>query len=163
MGYVGRIESLKLGPRTFRQVISNYQDAPLSDSINVINKNGIIGSLLLKRFVVILDANNEMMYIQPLFRKPKKFSYDRSGLIVIATGPKLRNYIIGQVVPGSPADLADVQVNDEILKVNGRKVKFYTLTDLLAKFQKKVGKRVRLQIKRGDEIIEREFLLKDLI
>ena len=103
------------------------------------------------------------MYVQARYRKPKKFNYDRSGLVIMATGPKLRNFIVGQVIKGSPASKSGILDNDEIIKINKRKVKFMSLSDLLRKFQKRPGKRIRLEIKRGDQIFTKEFLLKDLI
>ena len=112
----------------------------------------------------------------PLVEKPERaFAFKKpwEKAIIVIAGP-LANFIlavfifwllfasvgsfilpakIGEVMPGSPAEKAGLKPEDEIIKVNGKKVKsFQELVFLLR--SKKISKSVILTIKRKDQIFE---------
>jgi len=64
--------------------------------------------------------------------------------------------VIGWIEPGSPAEKAGLVVGDEILRINDRK------TDTWSDVELAVGTRprriIRIEVKRGDEILHRELL-----
>jgi hypothetical protein len=72
-------------------------------------------------------------------------------------------YKVGNVREGSPADLAGVQVDDEILKINGSSAQNMKLKQIIGKFLHKEGDIIRLVLKRGVEEVKAEFKLIDPI
>ncbi|MCO6480866.1 MAG: aspartyl protease family protein [Phaeodactylibacter sp.] len=163
-GYMGRIEELGLQSFTFREVISQFQEASLFfDTTYSSLRNGIIGNDILSRFTVIIDYIGEQAYFEPNRHYDDEFEYDRSGLFIAATGTNLNNYIVYGVIPGSPAASAGLIPGDEILRVNCWPASFFNLEGIIRKFQKKPGTKIRLKILRGKNKIKVEFVLRDLI
>jgi len=73
------------------------------------------------------------------------------------------NFKINEVVKGSPGDVAGVRPNDVLLKINGKNVYNFTLNQIIAKFQEKNNKKIRLLLSRGGKEITVEFRLKMII
>ncbi|MBX2872456.1 MAG: aspartyl protease family protein [Saprospiraceae bacterium] len=163
-GYIGRLPSIQVGPYKLANVVTNYQDLPPTvDSSYTNNRNGIIGNLIMQRFIVIVDYFASKIYLSPTRSFKKKFDYDRSGITLVATGKNLGQYRVLNIITGSPADEAGVQTGDLIRKVNGVPASLLSLGSIINKFQKKEGKRTRVILKRGDEKIKVEFRLRKLI
>ena len=72
------------------------------------------------------------MYIRKNEKFIEPFSQDRSGLHIKLSGNNFNQFIIADVISGSPADEAGLQEGDIILKCNGKP--FHKLT-----FTKKCG------------------------
>lgn len=163
-GYIGRIEKLKVGSLEFPMVLTSFQDID-EEWLNDQNRfrNGIVGNQLLSRFHVILDYVNGQMYLKPYKAKQKPFEMDRSGLTVLAYGLELNEFVIRDVLENSPADGAGLQHGDVIVKLQGFPSRYYTLTGISEVLQRKPGKKINLVIKRGEVILHKSFVLKDLI
>ena len=163
-GYLGRIKQLRLEDITFDQVITNFQELPESrDSSNTIYRNGIIGNRLLQRFIIILDYTNEKLYLQNDHRFKNKYIYDRSGLILVASGPSLNKYMVFDVVPNSPAARVGIRRGDELRSINGLPASFFSLEEVTFKFQGKIGKSMRVGIVRNNVRLNKVFKLEQLI
>lgn len=65
---------------------------------------------------------------------------------------KDNNIVITDFINDSPADKSSLQKNDIILKVNNKTVNGLTLDEISNLIQGQVGKKVKLQVKRGDKI-----------
>lgn len=126
-------------------------------------RNGIIGNQILNRFEVTIDYINEKLYLEPEKNFKKKFQYDKSGLIIAASGANLNVFTVVDIIAGSPAEQAGVQIGDEIKTINGLPTSFLHLFDITKRLRKRAGKRVRLVIKRGDERLRFKFRLRELI
>lgn len=72
-------------------------------------------------------------------------------------------YVVVDVRKDSPAHLAGVMVGDEIVIINGSPAYKIKLFDLNALFSSKVGKPIRLKIKRNNQLIKVKFTLKEVI
>lgn len=72
-------------------------------------------------------------------------------------------YRVASVREGSPADLAGVKIDDEILKVNGSNAQNLKLKQIVGKFMHKEGDDIRLVLQRGLDQIKVQFILKDPI
>jgi serine protease Do len=83
------------------------------------------------------------------------------GLLGIQADDKGTNYV-SQIKHGSPAYLAQLQVNDQIVAVNGIPVTNFDSL-ILAVNVFPAGEAVRLKIQRGDETIERTIVLAKLL
>ncbi|GJM34396.1 MAG: hypothetical protein DHS20C18_33970 [Saprospiraceae bacterium] len=163
-GYTGRIQQLDLSSFKLNNVLTNFQNTnPEIDPSYLNNRNGIIGNQLLNRFTIIIDYIRPKMYLKPNRRFAQKFKYDKSGLSLAATGVNLNHYTVLYLVPGSPAEEAGLKKGDELQKINGLPVSFFSLEDMTRKLRKKTGKKIKLVVKRGDERLKFYFELRSLI
>lgn len=163
-GAMGRIEEIDFSPFELNGVVTSFQELQVDmDTLRITERHGILGNHILKRFTVYLDYINSVMYLKPNRNYRKKFAYDRSGIGLTASGPGLNEFTVFNVVEGSPADEAGVQVGDQIRRLNGWPVLFSSLGDLTRKLRARKGKKIRLVIEREDETLKLEFRLRDLI
>jgi hypothetical protein len=163
-GFIGRIERVQLGDFALDGVITNFQEiSPEIDSSFLNKRNGIIGNQLLNRFVVIIDYIGEKIYLQPDRGYRRSFQYDKSGLIIAASGSSLNEFSVVDVIANSPAEEAGIQIGDEIKSVNGVPTSFMHLADLSKRFYARSGKKINLIIKRNDTRIKKTFRLRELL
>lgn len=163
-GYIGRIPFIDFGVNTLENVICRFQEVELpDDSIKIVHRNGIIGNFILDRFIVVIDYPNERLYTKPIRKWKRKFTYDKSGINFISVGLENRTFYVNSVLHGSPADLAGIKTGDIIKKINGKSNIFLSYSIINRVLRNDAGKKVRLKIKRGKQIIKTEFRLKDLI
>ncbi|MCZ2101862.1 MAG: PDZ domain-containing protein [Chitinophagales bacterium] len=162
-GYVGKIHRFRFGDFEFEQMISSFQwlSAAALKHEKIV-RFGLIGNLILERFDVILDYPNKKLYLKATKQYKKPFEYDKSGLTIYAYGENLNQYYIKHVNEHSPAAMAGIQENDIILKINGFSYKWFTLKKINALMSQKTGKKVKLKLQRGQEILKKEIILKDL-
>jgi predicted aspartyl protease len=162
-GYIGLIDSISITKElTFRQPLSYFQKFEDSIPQSEIIRNGIIGNSLLERFRIIIDYNNEVLYLKPnkYFNKP--FQYDKSGLTIIASGDYLKTFVVSYVIKGSPAEKVDIRPGD-IIKQYKRQPKFFlSYNYLVKKLAGKSGKSIKLKIERDGKIITKRFKLEDI-
>jgi C-terminal processing protease CtpA/Prc len=112
---------------------------------------------------MIIDFSHEKLYVQPNKFFNESFSYDRSGIALIANGADLKQFLVQNVLENSPASEAGVKEGDEIISVNRLPARFFTLGAMNSKLQAKVGKTVRLTLKRNKERIKVSLKLRELI
>lgn len=162
-GFSGRIHKLKLGSLYFNNLICSFQDL---DSILIkpekVNRNGLIGNLLLERFDVLIDFAAQKLFLKPKKDYNKAFDFDKSGMTIFAFGEALNKYYIKYISDNSPASEADIRPGDIIQKIGIFSYKWYSLRQMNRVFSGRNGKKVKLKIKRGNEIIKKEIILRDL-
>jgi len=163
-GFTGRVHQMNLGSFTQQGVITYFQELDSLSTRDYLNgRDGLIGNGLLCHFQVILDYQNSSISLKPGKSYQEAYVYDRSGLSIIAAGPRVSDYVVQNVLPNSPAAEADIRRDDEIIRINRLPVGFYSLNDIQRILQKKPGKKVRLTIKRGDQKIKKIIVLRELI
>ncbi len=72
-------------------------------------------------------------------------------------------YIVAELRENSPAALAGIEKNDEILSINGRPAYKYKLYEIVALFSSQEGKRIKLQIERNGVKLIKKFVLKEVL
>lgn len=163
-GFIGRINKLSLGEIEFPDIITSFQDIKEDFLDNKDRyRNGILGNQLLSRFSVFFDYNRSQMIVRPYSTRQKPFQMDRSGLVVFASGLEFNQFVIKDIIPGSPADEAGIFQDDVIIRMQGLPANFYTLSGINSVLQKKPGKKIRLVLNRNGTSIHKEFHLRDLI
>lgn len=163
-GYIGRIRKLSLGSIEFPGVLTSFQNMDenwLKDKDKY--RNGILGNDLLSRFDVFFDYIHGQLMLKPYKTKQAPFVMDRSGLVLFAFGDGFNQFAVRDILSDSPAQEADFQVNDVLIRIQGTSAKYYTLDDINRVLQKKAGKKLKLQILRGKELMRKELTLRDLI
>ena len=163
-GSVGRSRTVTLGGKTMDNVITYFQEVD-STTFQLINRReGIVGNQILRRFRVVVDYVNRKVYLRPEGgRWKRKFRFDRSGLNLLAGGNDLRSYTVSNVVPGSPAEEAGIEVRDRVRSVNGISVSLLSLENIIRKLQGRAGRRIRMRLYRDGRLLDVEFHLRDLI
>ena len=126
-------------------------------------RNGILGNNLLSRFNIFFDYIHGQLMLKPYKRKQDPFVMDRSGLVLFAFGEGFNQFAVRDILSDSPALEADFQVDDVLTRIQGTSAKYYTLDDINRVLQKKAGKKLKLQILRGKELMRKELILRDLI
>ena len=163
-GYIGRINNLRFGNIDIHQPLSYFQELTnLSDSTLILGRSGIMGNDILSRFIVVIDFTRSRLYLKRDRHFNEKFTFDRSGIAVIAAGADLNRYFVNNVLANSPASEAGLRENDEIIKIGWFPANFYTLPSINRILQNKVGKIVRITVQRGKSRLIFRVKLRELI
>lgn len=165
-GQEGRIEKLKIGAFTLNQVISSFPDTTSRHSkiARNIDRQGNLGCEVMKRFDIIFNYQKGYVLLRPnkrVFNEP--FERDMSGMIIVATGETFNRYMVDEVYVGSPAQKAGVQSGDEILMMNYKTVDYLNFNGLNQLLMKGDGKKINMIVRRNNDILKIEFLLKRMI
>jgi len=167
MGKVGRIRSISLGSYKLHNAIANFPDPnsytdTLKGGGNVF-RNGALGGEIMSRFTVVFNFSKEEVYIRKNANFKKGFHYNLSGLTIKAKGSALNVFEITEIRSQSTADLAGVKPGDIIMSVNGVNADQLNLDLLNGFFNRKPGKKIRLEINRSGERLKKAFALEDQI
>ncbi len=165
-GHVGRVKNIQLGPYVLEDVISRFPDTgTYNDVIEITGRHGAIGGEILKRFHLFFDYRNEKLYFKKNSVFKKDFDYDMSGMRVIAKGEIFLSpyYEIEAVRENTPAYDAGIRPKDIIISLNGVNSKDLTLSEINRILSKKAGKKIKLKVKRNDEVVMTSFHLKEFI
>ena len=165
-GYLARIHRVEVAKFDFIQPIIHFQNIDSSYRFHYRENgisNGLLGNQFLSQFTIIIDWWHKTAYFKSRPRAKSKFKYDKSGLYLFAVGPRLNEYIVQDVIEGSPSDLSGIKKGDIIKQINYWPASFYNLDEITRKFQGKTGKKIRLKITRNGTEMIKYFKLKDLI
>ncbi|MFN0013842.1 MAG: PDZ domain-containing protein [Saprospiraceae bacterium] len=163
-GFTGRVHQANIGSFSQRGVITYFQELDSLANREYLNgRDGLIGNGLLSHFHLILDYQKSAIQIKPSKLYQEAYVYDRSGLSLVAAGPRFSDYIVQNVLPNSPAAEADIRRDDKIIRINRLPVGFFSLDDIQRILQKKPGTKVRITVRRGEEKIKKIIYLRELI
>jgi len=100
---------------------------------------------MLKKFKVIFDYPDNVLYLKPgaLFKEP--FEHDMSGMEYYSADD-FKHVIISRIEPGSPADEVGLEKGDEIVTINLVPVSKMSLEDIDSLFKSKDGRSLLLEI-----------------
>lgn len=161
-GELGRVKSVKLGPFEFEEPVVAFPDSlSVRRAFGFDDRNGSIGGDLLRRFKLIFNYHEELLYLRKNNNYHEDFTYNVSGIEVSTPLPNLPYYEISFIRQHSPAERAGLQVGDVIRKINGKKAEELSLNDLLNIFQNKEGNRVRMEVERDTTSVSIHFELRD--
>jgi len=166
-GSIGRIPKVSIGKHEMNDVIASFPDS-LSFSMKFPttedNRQGSIGGEFLRRFKVTLNYREGYMALKPSKRRLKqRFEHDMSGLDIRAHQDELSRFYVKEVVPDSPAYLAGIRENDELIFINREPAFSYSITEIYRLLSKKEGKVVAIFYRRNGVIGIASFVLKRVI
>ncbi len=163
-GFLGRVHNQQFGTFNFPSILTNFQKLPnMQDSSYIVNRHGIIGNILLSRFILVFDLKMEKLYVRPQKSISDAFEFDKSGLTVFATGENLDVFYINNIRKNSPAAEVDIRGGDVILKINWWSAASLKLNEINRILQRKEGKKIRLKILRDGKKIKKQFKLRELL
>lgn len=146
-GEIGRVKQLKIGKLKINNPISAF---PLNLHTSTLNNNrdGNLGTELLKRYTIIVDFKNELLFLKPRFVYFPNQEHDMSGIELYATGKDLKDIYISRIEPGSPSDQIGLKENDQIFKVNLIPAEEIGVEGLGELFKSENGKSIFIEILR---------------
>jgi len=112
---------------------------------------GNIGAQIAMRFRLFLDYGRRRIIFEPRANVSDPFDRAFSGVALRATGEDFRTFRVSEMIEGSPAAEAGLQVGDIVAGVDGVPAAQLTLAGINAMFEKPV--RYALTIRRGDQTL----------
>jgi hypothetical protein len=160
-GTKGRIDAVWVGPLVLPRPIVSFPDSGLvKQLISVNDRNGTLGAEILRRFDVTLDYRNARLTLSPTAKVRESFNYNMSGMEVTNPMPGFPIFTISNVRENSPAFLAGLKVNDQILSINNSNNSNITLNDINLLLQSKENRRIKLKVLRDGQEIKTQFELQ---
>jgi len=120
----------------------------------------MLGILLLRKFNLIFDYQNERIFIEPALQFGQPFLFNLTGLELIPD--RNWNLTVQKVYPGSPADQAGIKVNDLITEINSQPIQSYKPGELHQLLMQQ-GQTVLLQIKSRKIVRKISIVLQDIL
>jgi hypothetical protein len=91
---------------------------------------GLIGAALLQRFTVVYDSPGKRILLTPNRSYGDPPAYDQSGLRIHTEGRSFHKFVVGRVLPQSPAVEAGIEPGDIIESLDRKSANEMTLTQL---------------------------------
>jgi len=147
-GSINRVKEITLGNYKIPDVITSFPNISNIKKTTV-PRDGSLGMGMLKRFNIIFDYANGVIYLKPNMAFKERFDHDMSGLGYYSAGPQLDHVFVETVDEGSPAEEAGIMTNDEIVAINFKPVNKMTIQQIDDLFRSRDGRGVLLEICRG--------------
>jgi hypothetical protein len=91
---------------------------------------GLIGAAFLQRFTVVYDSPGKRILLAPNSNYGDPPLYDQSGLRIHADGESFHKFVVGRVLPESPAVEAGIEPGDVIESLDRKSANEMTLTQI---------------------------------
>lgn len=180
-GKKSRINVLEFGSNKIENPTASFPDSTSVANIRRLDRNGTLGSEILRRFTTIYDYKNQKLYIRKNNKFKEEFHYNMAGLELYQPYPNLPYLEVVYVRENSPADLAGLKEGDVIRYVNGKKIGIFqadvfdsrlsasksdvieisgkkretiSLPELLDLFKTRAGERIHIIYTRGSSDVE---------
>ncbi len=160
-GKLGRSDTFQIGPFVMEDVITGFPN-PEALSLDTQSEEawyGNIGAEVISRFRVFFDYPHRRVYLKGTKDLDREFEYNVSGLELLSLGRNFDVFIISYVRPNSPAARAGLQVNDELIGLNGLALDGLGIEEVYGSISRRVGKMLYLKVKRGDKVLKKKFRL----
>jgi hypothetical protein len=146
-GFLSRVQEIEIGKYKLKSVIASFPDYDTSKTKLIsIKRDGSMGIDILKKFNMIIDYQNSVLYLKPDIYFHQPFEHDMSGIEYYADGPGLKHIIINSVDRGSAAADAGLQKGDEIVSINFKSVQEMSIEQIDNAFRTKDDQSVLLVI-----------------
>jgi hypothetical protein len=161
-GTEGRLKSFKIADIEFNDAIVSYpnEDYLFPEEAKIEKWDGIIGGGILKRFQVIIDYSESVLYLKRSYRYNEPMYPNLSGMDLIAEGLAYNKFKIDFVRPNSAADIAGVEEGDYIITINNSPTIFLTLDEIVATLNTRPKDIVTIRIQRENDILIKQITLK---
>lgn len=156
-GYLGRVQSIKLGKYSLENVITAFMPA---DKKSDVYGTTMIGMPLLMRFNVFFDYPNEKIILKPSSNFKMPFKFNMTGFTYFPD--RQGNLKVNEVYPNSPALLNGIKAGDIIIRVNGKEILSYSPTQLRELLMNE-GQTVKITFKGESGLKEASIVLKQIL
>ena len=161
-GFLSKTDFIKIGNFKFERPTTSFPDSvSLASAVSFENRNGSIGGEIIKRFHVIFDYKNKLMYLKPNLNYNNEFHYNMSGLKLEKTFEFLPFLEIVAVRQNSPAFHSGFKKGDLITSINGEDLKEGDLGKINNLFKSNPGKKITASLLRNGQKLSKSFYLVD--
>lgn len=157
-GTLSRIKQVELGKYKVKNIIAAFPDSAKQEL--TIPRDGNIGIGLVKKFNVIFDYPNSLLYLKPGPEFNKHDEHDMSGLMYYSARDDYQHIVIDKVEPGSAGEEAGLKKGDEIMMINITSVTTMTLQQIDDLFRSRDGRPFFLLIERDKKYLVMHLTLK---
>lgn len=116
--WVFRSDSVKIGNYTLNNVIMDYSEDK-SGALGSGKYAGLLGNNILDRFHVFIDFLNNDLYLKPNPNNDKAYNFSKLGFRYTDRSLTKKSWIVTGLYKNSNAENAGLQIDDEIISVNG--------------------------------------------
>jgi hypothetical protein len=163
-GTKGRIDAIWVGPLVLpKPIVAFPEDELILQLISANDRNGTLGAEILRRFVVTIDYRNSRLTLTRTPLVKEAFNYNMSGMEVINPMPGLPIFTISSIQENSPAWLAGLKENDQIISINNNNHNSMSLNDINLLLQSRENRKVKVKVLRDGEELRTSFELKSEI
>ena len=99
-----------------------------------------------------VDYARKTAFFEPNASFDQPYEFDHAGFVLGAGGTDFSTLTVFMVIAGTPASAAGIQTGDEILTINGRPARAFTLDEAREYFEHAVGLQ-KLTIRRNGSIM----------
>jgi hypothetical protein len=157
-GTLSRIKEVDLGKYKVKNVIAAFPDN--DQHPKGVARDGNLGIGLLKKFEVIIDYPNNMLYLKPGVEYRKRDEHDMSGLTYYVFRDDYVHVVIDKVEPQSAGSEAGLRKGDEIEMININYTAKMSLQQIDDLFRSRDGRLFFLLIFRDKKYIPMHLTLK---
>jgi hypothetical protein len=157
----GRADRIGIGPYSIKNPpITFAQDA--EGLMAATDYAGLVGAEFLERFTVEFDNPGKRIWLTPNRDYGEPAEYDESGLRIRAEGAGFHRFVVGRIVPQSPAVEAGIEPGDVIESVDNSSAGEMTLTEIRSMLCRSSA-RYSIGILRGNRHLRVALRLRPLI
>jgi hypothetical protein len=157
--YFGRFYQIAFYPFHFKDAYINLTSAKRgffsNDSVA-----GTLGIDILKRFSIIFNLKDEIIYIKPNSQFYNSYRTNTTGLRT-RLNKELTQCVIEAILPHSPAETANLQVGDIIVSINGVEASKETISKMRQLTRSVPETILHCNVLRASEILEKELICKE--
>ena len=162
-GSVGVINNIILGRYNLKNPFCAFPDSTsLHDYTNIDNRNGSIGSNIMRKFRVVIDYKKKKLYLKRNSYYNSKFFFNMSGLEIGTPIPGVPVFEVYNINKTSNAYKAGLRRKDQILSINNKNLINMSLSDINGYIEDKQGRKLYMKVLRDDEIKNITFRLETL-
>jgi hypothetical protein len=151
-GALGRVAAVRLGQYQLPQVLTSFPDSsqvhqrlPARERAM---RQGNLGYEVLKRFICVIDYPHQRLQLRPTTALREPFEHDMSGIDLMAMGKNYRRYLVQRVLPGSPAEEAGIQPEEELMSINFTPATTYSISEVNRILHSEDGRLLVLMMRR---------------
>ncbi len=155
-----RMKSIAIGPYSWKNPMVSLSGAT-TGALASSDYAGNIGNRILDRFKCTFDYEHRVLYLEPGARYARPDHFTRSGLQLVKKDGVIS---IAQVIDGSPAQKAGLEVGDVIRAIDGRAAADWKHADVETLFEEgKPGTEVVFKVERDGRAMNVKFKLRDFV
>ena len=148
---VARVQNIQLNGFIINNPLVEFSLATEGND-TISSYQGLLGGEVFRRFTMTIDYSRQRIILKRNRYFDEPVEVDMSGIDLMAEPDDFKTLVVNEVAAGSPAAVAGVKEEDQLLEVDGRPVSEIGL-DQVRQWFKQNGKEHLLTIKRGEQVL----------
>lgn len=122
---------------------------------------GLLGNEFLRKFTVIIDYKNKLLYLRP---NTEYFAYCRNSNLGMRLSkmPDQNSYIVNSVYENTPISVAGIQLGDKILSINGVPTENINVVQMDSIHLSPIGTKLDFRIQRNNVVFDRAITIENI-